>query len=151
MNKIQFDIRLMVVDDFDDVVRIDERVLRISRPEYYEQKFERLFQSGEYLPTSLVAENENGITVGFIMGELYIGEFGISSEGATVDTIGVDPDYRRLGIGELLMKEFIEHIGQLGVQKINTLVDKTDANLMKFFKRCLFEPSQTVINLERNI
>ncbi|MBI5590851.1 MAG: hypothetical protein HY881_10250 [Deltaproteobacteria bacterium] len=40
-------------------------------------KFERLFKSKEYLPTSLVAEEENGKVAGFVMGELYMGEFGI--------------------------------------------------------------------------
>ena len=29
------------------------------------------------------------------MGELYMGEYGISQEGATLDTIGVDPNCQR--------------------------------------------------------
>lgn len=150
MDKNTIKIRLMENKDFDAVVRIDEHVLNISRPEYYEQKFERLFQSGEYIPTSLVAQNENGNVVGFIMGELYIGEFGISRQ-ASVDTVGVDPDCQRQGIGELLMDEFIEHLKQLEVEKINTLVDKNDTGMMRYFDDNQFNPSKTVINLERNI
>ncbi len=144
-------IRLMKGGDFDAVVRIDEQVLSVSRPEYYEQKFERLFKSGEYLPTSLVALNENETIVGFIMGELYIGEYGISREGAAVDTVGVDPDYQRRGIGEKLMNEFIDHLRQLGVKKINTLVNKSDTRMMQYFDSNKFIPSVAVINLERNI
>ena len=151
MNKTTIKIRLMKHDDFDAVVRIDERLSRVSRSEYYEQKFERLFESGEYLPTSLVALNTDGTVVGFIMGELYIGEFGISREGASVDTVGVDPDFQRLGIGELLMKEFVDHLGQLGVQKINTLVDKNDTQMMRYFDANQFHPSKAVINFERSI
>ncbi len=151
MNKTTIKIRLMKHDDFDAVVRIDERISRVSRSEYYEQKFERLFESGEYLPTSLVALNTDGTVVGFIMGELYIGEFGISREGASVDTVGVDPDFQRLGIGELLMNEFVDHLGQLGVRKINTLVDKNDTQMMRYFDANQFRPSKTVINLERSI
>ncbi len=68
------------------------------------------------------------------MGELFIGEYGISQEGATLDTIGVDPDCRHKGIGERLVNEFLEHLSKLDVKKVNTLVDVGDTRLMKFFK-----------------
>ena len=68
MNESTIKIRLMKADDFDAVVGIDEKVLKASRPEYYEMKFEKLFNSKDYLPTSLVAEAEDGTLVGFIMG-----------------------------------------------------------------------------------
>jgi ribosomal protein S18 acetylase RimI-like enzyme len=150
MNKSTIKMRLMKAEDFDAVVGIDEKVLGASRSEYYEVKFERLFQSKEYLPTSLVAEEEDGTVVGFIMGELYMGEFGIFQEQATLDTIGVDPQYRHRGIGEQLINEFMDHLRSLGVQKINTLVDRNDSNLTGFFSANRFSPSQT-INLERTL
>ncbi|OGR27950.1 MAG: hypothetical protein A2277_07040 [Desulfobacterales bacterium RIFOXYA12_FULL_46_15] len=151
MNQPLINIRLMNEGDFDDVIRIDRKILNVSRLEYYKLKFELLFKSGEYLPTSLVAENENKNIIGFIMGELYIGEFGISREGASIDTIGVDPDFRRQGIGKKLMDEFVDHLKQLGVQKINTLVGKEDTRLMNYFNANRFCPSKAVINLERSI
>ncbi len=151
MNKNTIKIRLMEVKDFNAVVRIDEQVLKVSRLEYYEQKFELLFKSGEYLPTSFVAEDENETVVGFIMGKLYIGEYGISGEGAAVDAVGVDPDYQRQGIGKKLMNEFVNHLKQLGVKKINTLVDKNDTRMMLYFDTNQFIPSKAVINLERSI
>ena len=58
-------IRLMYDDDFDAVVRIDEKVRKDSRLEYYILRFGMVFEIGEYLPTSLVAENENGTVIGF--------------------------------------------------------------------------------------
>lgn len=151
MNAPTIKIRLMKVDDFEAVVGIDEKILKTARPDYYELKFEKLFSSREYLPTSLVAEEEDGTVVGFVMGELYMGEYGISQEGATLDTIGVDPACRQRGIGELLMKEFFAHLRDLGVQKINTLVDKNDSKLMLFFSANQFSPSKSIINLERSL
>ncbi len=151
MNESTIKIRLMKSDDFDAVVGIDEKVLKAARPEYYELKFERLYKSKEYLPTSLVAEKEDGTVVGFVMGELYMGEYGISQEGATLDTIGVDPYYQHKGVGEQLINEFIDHLRDLGVQKLNTLVDRNDANLMHFFGANQFTPSKTIINLERSL
>ncbi len=147
----EFSIRLMVDEDFDAVVRLDERVRQQPRPDYYKLRFERLFETGEYLPTSLVAENGDALVIGFIMGELYIGEYGISQEGATIDTIGVDPEYRHLGVGRMLMDEFVDHLKQLGVKKVNTLVDKTDDQLIRYFNANRFNPSKTVVNLERDI
>src|SRR5208337_2108275 len=132
MSTSPFRIRLMKPDDFAAVVRIDEKVLKTSRPDYYRLKFEELVQSTDRLPTSLVAEGKDGTVVGFVMGELFIGEYGISHE-ATLDTIGVDPDYRHRGIGELLIKEFMDHLKSLGARNISTLVDSNDSKMMYFF------------------
>ena len=150
MNESTIKIRLMKADDFDAVVAIDGKVLKASRPEYYEVKFEKLFKSKDYLPASLVAEEEDGTVVGFVMGEIYMGEYGIFQEEATLDTIAVDPDYRHKGIGEQLVNEFIDHLRNLGVKKINTLVDWNDSKLTHFFSANQFSPSKT-INLERSL
>jgi predicted N-acetyltransferase YhbS len=143
-------VRLMKASDFDAVVKIDERVLKVARPEYYKMKFDKLVHSKEYVPTSLVAEKEDGTVLGFVMGEVYIGEYGISQERATLDTIGVDPDYQHQGIGERLISEFVDHLRRLGVEKVNTLVDWDDSRLIRFFSENHFSPSRT-INLERSL
>ncbi len=146
----KFNVRLMKLEDFNDVLAIDEKVNKVLREEYYRLKFEKLVKSGDYVPTSLVAEDENGKVVGFIMGELFIGEYGISEDRAKLDTIGVDPEYQKKGVGKLLLKEFIEHLKSLGVEKISTLVAWNDIELIKFFSSNNFEPSKT-IHLELKI
>ena len=150
MDKSPIKIRLMKVDDFNAVVRVDEKVFKASRSEYYRLKFETLVQSPDHLPTSLVAEEEDRTVVGFVMGELYIGEYGISEEKATLHTIGVDPSCQHKGVGEQLINEFMDHLRTLGVQKVNTLVDGNDSTLMHFFSANQFSPSKT-INLERSL
>jgi predicted N-acetyltransferase YhbS len=150
MDESTIKIRLMKAGDFNAVIGIDEKVLAASRQEYYEMKFEKLFKSKNYLPASLVAEEEDGTVVGFVMGELYMGEYGIFQQAATLDTIGVDPDYQHQGIGEQLINEFMDHLKKLGVRKINTLVDWNDSKLIHFFSANQFSPSKT-INLERSL
>ena len=150
MNENPVKIRLMKAEDFDAVVAIDGKVLNAPRPEYYELKFEKLFKSKDYLPVSLVAEKEDGTVVGFVMGELYLGEYGIFQEQATLDTIGVDPHYQHKGIGEQLINEFVDHLRKVGVQKISTLVDWNDSKLIHFFSANQFIPSKT-INLQRSL
>ncbi len=56
MKESTFTIRLMKAEDFDAIVEIDRKIMKASRPDYYEMKFEKLFGSGDYLPTSLVAQ-----------------------------------------------------------------------------------------------
>jgi len=84
------------------------------------------------------------------MGEVYVGEYGISQEAATLDTIGVDLDHQHKGIGKQLMGEFFAHLKSLGVQKVNTLVGLKNIKLTRFFNANQFIPSKT-INLERKL
>ncbi|MBI5016807.1 MAG: GNAT family N-acetyltransferase [Deltaproteobacteria bacterium] len=109
MSESDIRIRLMKDDDFDAVVAIDEKVTSAARPEYYEVKFEKILKSTDSLPVSLVAEKDDGTVVGFVMGELYMGQYGIFQDQATLDTIGIDPDCEHKGIGQQLMNEFVEH------------------------------------------
>lgn len=150
MKQADIKIRLMKADDFDSVVKIDEKILGHSGKEYYEIRFEKLFKSKDYLPASLVAEKDDGTIVGFVMGELYTGEYGIFQEEATLDTIGVDPDYQSMGIGKRLIDEFVDHLRDVGVKKIYTLVDWNNSDLIQFFSANQFSPSKT-INLERTL
>jgi ribosomal protein S18 acetylase RimI-like enzyme len=69
---------------------------------------------------------------------------------ATLDTIGVDPNYQHMGIGKLLINEFMDHLRTLGVQKVNTLVDWNDSKLIQFFSANQFSLSKT-INLDRSL
>ena len=148
MNENMIKTRLMEADDFDAVVGIDEKLFNTPRRAYHEMKFEKLFHSKDYLPVSLVAENEDGTVVGFVMGELYMGEYGIFQEAATLDTIGVDPDHQHKGIGKQLINEFIDHLKKVGVQKITTLIDWNYSRMIHFFSANQFSPSKT-IHLER--
>ena len=151
MDQDAIKIRLMRAEDFDAVV--EHRPKDTCGPpgrSTMSLKFDKLFKSKDYVPASLVAEDEKGAVVGFVMGELYLGEYGILQEEATLDTIGVDPDFQHQGVGEQLMQEFMEHMRSLGVEKINTLVHWNDSNLIRFFSANSFSPSKT-INLERNL
>jgi ribosomal protein S18 acetylase RimI-like enzyme len=150
MSKNAIHIRLMTADDFDAVVKIDAKVLKATRPDYYETKFEKLFKSIDYLPTSLIAEDDEGTVVGFVMGELFMGEYGIFQQEAKLDTIGIDPDFQQQGVGKLLLEEFLDHCKRIGVKKMSTLVNLDDPKMMHFFSKNAFNPSKT-INLERSL
>jgi len=143
------DIRPLKREDFDSVVEIDTRVFKQARPDYYEMKFAKALDEKDRLVSSLVAV-VYGKVVGFVMSELFVGEFGIPGTDAFLDTLGVHPDFQRNGIGKQLMEEFIGHLKKAGVKKLNTLVSWNDWQLNNFLDDSGFEPSK-MINLELNL
>jgi len=89
---------------------------------------------------SLVAELDN-VPVGFIMARVDLGEFGRVEPAAVMDAIGVDPDYRRRGVGRALLSQLLVNLTTLRVEKIFTEVDWTDGGLISFLAHCGFQPS----------
>lgn len=138
--------RVMKRDDLDAVVAIDARVSKQERREYYQRKIESVVSNPHNINTSLVAELDGKI-VGFIMGDVYFGEFGIPETSATIDTIGVDPDHQNRGVANDLIDQFLTNMKAVGVRKVYTLVNWDDFALEKFFSSHKFQPSKR-INLE---
>lgn len=145
----KFEIRVMRQEDIRAIISIDAKVTGTRRGEYYERKVSSMLDKKGSIATSLVADND-GLVIGFIMGNIYTGEFGIPQTTAALDTIGIDPDYAKHGIGTQLMEEFIRHVQAAGVKDIQTLVDWDNVQLMKFFNKSGFIPSKT-LNLEKRI
>ena len=145
----KFGVRVMKEGDVDSIVNIDEKVTGTRRSDYYERKVASMLDRKGSIATSLVGDYD-GRVVGFVMGNVYTGEFGIPQTTASLDTIGIDPDYAGQGVGTLLMEEFVRHVSTAGVTSIQTLVDWGDTSLMKFFNRSGFVPSKT-LNLEKRI
>jgi len=151
MGAVKAEIRPLNQNDFKAVVVIDEKVFSHghARPEYYETKFARALEEKNRIPLSLVAEIE-GKVVGFVMCELFIGEYGMPVTTAALDTIGVDPDFQGQGIARQLMNELIGHLRKIGVQRINALAEWNDWQLIRFFSAIGFAPAKT-INFELKI
>jgi len=144
MDKLE--IRLLREDDFEDIVEIDTRVTGRPRHDYIGRKFEHAIQGAGQLGTSYVAQLDVKV-IGFIMGDAYLGEFGIAADTATIDTIGVHPDFEGHGIAKRLMVEFTSHCRSAGVKRIHTLVEQTDEQLLRFFDHMGFGPAK-VLSLE---
>jgi N-acetylglutamate synthase-like GNAT family acetyltransferase len=138
--------RLMKRNDLDAVAAIDALVSKQQRREYYERKIESVITNPHNINTSLVAEVD-GKVVGFIMGDVYFGEFGIPETSATIDTIGVHPDCQNRGVAHDLMDQFLTNMKAVGVKRIYTLVNWDDFSLEHFFANHKFQPSKR-INLE---
>jgi ribosomal protein S18 acetylase RimI-like enzyme len=144
------EIRVMRESDLDPVTEIDYKVFGKRRPEYYDRKIaEVLDQESGRLVTSLVAEVGGKVT-GFVMGSVYLGEFGIPESIAYIDTIGVDPDFQRHGVGGYLLEEFNTTVHKAGARKVHTLVNWADTDLLGFFASEGFVAANT-LNLKLDL
>jgi predicted N-acetyltransferase YhbS len=141
-------IRPMTDKDLDAIVQIDAMYSGTARTEYYQEKLGTA-TSGAGINTSLVAELD-GRVVGFVMGRLYIGEFGIPETTANLDTIGVHPNEAGTGTALQLIEYFTDQVRKLGVNTVHTLVDWNDRKLMLFFNRSGFVPSSR-LSLEMDL
>jgi predicted N-acetyltransferase YhbS len=138
--------RVLRNGDLDAIVAIDEKASRQNRRAYYERKIASITDPLRGINSSLVAEID-GRVAGFIMGDVYFGEYGIPETTATIDSLGVDPALQNKGLASELLDQFMMNMKVAGVTKVYTLVNWDDFALEKFFSRHKFAPSRR-INLE---
>jgi predicted N-acetyltransferase YhbS len=138
--------RVLRSGDLDAIVAIDEQTSGKDRRSYYERKLGEITEPARGINSSIVAEVE-GKVVGFIMGDVYSGEFGIPETSATIDSMGVLPALQNRGLASELLDQFLMNMKVAGVGKVYTLVNWDDFALEKFFSRHKFVPSKR-INLE---
>jgi ribosomal protein S18 acetylase RimI-like enzyme len=132
--------------DLDAIVAIDEAETKQNRREYYERKIHSIVNKKNDINCSLVCEID-GRVVGFMMGYLFFGEFGIADGTATIDGLGVSREFKNRGVASEMLDQFAMNMKAAGVKKIYTLVSWDDFALEKFFSRQKFVPSKR-INLE---
>lgn len=142
-------IRVMKRKDIEAIVEIDTKILGEERPEYYDRKCALALDDSMQLVTSLVAVYEDKV-IGFIMGNVFLGEFGIPESMATLDTIGVHPDYQGQGVAVELIRQFMTNAKKAQVEHIYTFVNWNDWGMLRFLEKSGFGPSKA-ITLEVNL
>ncbi|MBI3819785.1 MAG: GNAT family N-acetyltransferase [Planctomycetes bacterium] len=125
--------------DLDGIIKIDARVSKRSRREYYQKKLgEAMRETG--VRVSLAAEID-GALAGFLLGKLYFGEFGLPEPTAIVDSIGVDPLYRGRHVGAALLAQLETNLRAIGIETLQTQVDWNHLELIGFLGSHGFAPA----------
>ena len=132
-------VRNLEEGDLDSVVTIDARSSGRRRPEYFGLMLQRALERRN-LHVSIVAELDRRV-VGFLIGSVFYGEFGVMEPAATIDAIGVDPEYRGRHVGKALLRQLRLNLGALRVATIRTEVSRDDVELLAFFEHEGFAPS----------
>jgi GNAT superfamily N-acetyltransferase len=133
-------VRVMNKGDLEAVVSIDAAATGRRRPRYFELMLERAVTQTA-LQVSLAAELD-GRVVGFVIASLYYGEYGVVEPTASLDAIGVLPDYRGQHVAKALLRQLRVNLSALRVTTLRTEVSWDDFDLLAFFKCEGFAPGR---------
>lgn len=133
--------------DIEAICRIDERVSGRYRPELWEDRV--IYYIRRDPDSSLVAES-GGRVIGFMLGEVRGGEFGLEEPTGWVEFFGVDPDARDKGVGRSLMESVLAGFKRKGADVARTMVRSADADIDAFLRRNGFSPA-AVTALEKRL
>jgi len=140
MPEVKPSLRLRPIDELDigSIVKIDERITGQYRPEIWEQRI------GYYLrrdPDASQVAEVDGKVVGFMLGDVRAGEFGIEEPSGWIERFGIDPDHRGRDLGRHLFAAILEHFKASGATTVRTMVDGKDTGVTGFLAALGFTPS----------
>jgi ribosomal protein S18 acetylase RimI-like enzyme len=140
MPDVQAKIRVRPLDELDigSVVRIDERITGRYRPDFWEQRVAYYLRRD---PESSQVAEVDGKVVGFMLGDVRAGEFGLEEPSGWIERIGIDPDHRGRDLGKQMFEAILAHFREAGVTTARTLVDDRDAGVAGFLRALGFASS----------
>lgn len=139
-------VRSLEPSDLGSLIEIDALATGRRRPLYFERMLERAVEKAD-LQASLVAELDER-PVGFVLATLFYGEYGLTEPSASIDAIGVAPEYRGRRVGRALLRQLLLNLAALRIERVRTEVPWNDFNLLAFFERNGFAPAGRIC-LER--
>ena len=66
-----------------------------------------------------------------------------------VDTVGVSPEYARRGVGRAMLEQLLLNLDALRIERVETVVEARALELLGFFGRAGFAPSQRLSFVKR--
>ena len=124
--------------DIEDIAAIDEKLGGRYRPDVWEK---RVFYYLRRDPEGSFVATARGRVVGFMLGEVRSGEFGMEEPTGWVEVLGVDPGFQGRAVGRRLATAMLDHFRAQGAHRVRTLVDERMPEIEKFFHSLGFEPA----------
>ena len=124
-------IRPARAEDIPSVGRLDARITKLSKTDYWDDMFKRYGKRPKRF--FLVAEQKGSKLVGFIIGEVRAWEFG-SPPCGWIFAIGVDPKSRLRKVGSRLFEAMCDCLAKAGVDTVRTMLARKDDLNMTFFR-----------------
>lgn len=141
------DVRSMTPADLDAIVRIDRSITGRDRRDYMSARLAEAMDDTS-VRVSLAARCD-GALVGYLMARADLGDFGRSAPVAVIDTLGVDPEYARRGVGRALLSQLVADLGALRVERVETIVAQRNLALLGFLYASGFEPGERLSFVHR--
>lgn len=129
-------VRALQDTDIGAITALDEKIGSAYRPEVWEARISYYLRRD---PESSAVAELDGRVVGFMLGEVRSGEFGLEEPTGWIEVMGVDPGVRGRSIGRLLADHVLEHFRRQGAHSVRTLVDEEMSGIAAFFTALGFE------------
>lgn len=136
--ELKINVKKMEEEDIESVLEIDRKIVGPERATTYSM-IPTNYVGGE-LDISVVAEVEGEI-IGFLLGRVTDSHYG-QGESFLLELIGVDPEYKRRGVGRSLMKAFEKAGRERGASTIRVLVSWHDWWLLSFLRSLEFSQGE---------
>lgn len=133
--------------DIESICRIDEQITGQYRPDAWEDRVMYYIRRD---PDSSQVAVVAGKVVGFMLGEVRGGEFGLEEPTGWVEFFGVDTRAREKGVGRSLMDALLERFKAKGAHVARTMVRTQDKEIEAFIRRSGFTPAP-VAALEKRL
>ena len=131
-------IRTLEDTDLSGITQLDEKIGGSYRPDVWERRI-TYYQRRD--PEAPVVATAAGKLVGFMLGEVRSGEFGLEEPTGWIEVMGVDPEVRGQAVGRRLAERMLEHFRGHGATSVRTLVDEAEEGIAGFFSALGFEPA----------
>lgn len=143
------DVRIRPVNELDieAICRIDERITGKYRPDVWEDRVVYFIRRD---PDSSQVAEVDGKVVGFMLGEVRGGEFGMEEPTGWLEFFGVDPSARERGIGRNLTDALLAGFKKRGAHVARTMVRTQDTEIAAFVNAMGFTPAP-VAALEKRL
>ncbi len=140
MSESTEDVRIRPLQDTDlgDITGLDEKIGGEYRPDVWELRL------GYYMrrdPDASLVADLDGKVVGFMLGEVRSGEFGLEQPTGWIEVMGVDPEIRGRSVGRKLAEAMLDYFRSRGATTVRTLVDREMEGIAQFFSALGFEPA----------
>ena len=133
--------------DIEAICRIDERITGRYRPEVWEDRVAYYIRRD---PESSQVAEQDGKVIGFMLGEVRGGEFGLEEPTGWIEFFGVDPNARGGGVGRNLTEKLLAGFRTKGARVARTMVAERDRDIDAFIRRMGFAPAP-VTALEKRL
>jgi len=139
-------IRNLSVEDYLNLAEVDRSLSGEYKPEYWKRKLEIYTVD----PELCLGVEADGKFIGFILGYVKGGEFGIRDEKGWLEVIGVKPDYQHKGLATMLTQALVKAFELEGIDKVYTLINWNDTDMIGFLDSFGFRRGN-MISLEKPV
>lgn len=135
------DIRPMSENDITQAAAIHRRFIETGLIDKAEYSIEDLFAAFiKRSPRTCIIAKEDGIVVGFIVGDIKEWSYGVERTG-WIEIVGVSPEHMGKGIGKALGEALLGYFREEGIKEVYTSVRWDSGDLIEFFKSIGFDKS----------